>query len=84
MIAEIESASAPPKRALCVYLPATRMSILDPRLETEPALGHCPCSDMLVLFVHNYPIAMIPGTCLDCISLNIRLSELRHRPPRQA
>ena len=84
MIAEAESACAPPRRAMHVHLPATRLSILDPRLETEPSLCPCPCSDLLVLFLHNYPIAMIPGTCIDCISLDMRLSQLRHRPPRQS
>jgi hypothetical protein len=39
---------------------------------------------MLVLFVHNHPVAMIPGSLLDCFALNTRLNQLRHRWPRQA
>jgi hypothetical protein len=65
-------------------IPATRRSILDPLLETEPWIDHCPCTERLVLFVHNYPVAIIPGTSLDSLSLNMRLHQLRHRWPRKS
>jgi hypothetical protein len=65
-------------------LPQVRPSILDPLLETDPWIDHCPCAEMLVLFVHNHPVAMIPGSLLDCFALNTRLNQLRHRWPRQA
>ena len=64
-------------------LPETRPSILDPCLETEPWIDHCPCAEMLVLFVENHPIAMIPGSSLDGFALAMRLDQMRHRSPRQ-
>jgi hypothetical protein len=72
------------RRRAKLKLPQVRRSILDPLLETEPWIDHCPCAEMLVLFVHNHPVAMIPGTLLDCFSLNTRLNQLRHRWPRRA
>jgi hypothetical protein len=66
-----------------VNLPQTRPSILNPCLETEPWIDHCCCSDKLFLFLHNHPIAMIPGSSLDCFALNMRLNQLRHRLPRK-
>jgi hypothetical protein len=66
-----------------VKLPQTRPSILSPCLETEPWLDHCSNSNKLFLFVHNHPIAMIPGSSLDGFALNTRLNQLRHRSPRQ-
>jgi hypothetical protein len=61
----------------------TRHSILDPRLESEPSLDCCCCGQTLALFLHNHPIALIPGTSLDYFALSNRLSQLRHRWPRQ-
>ena len=65
-------------------LPQTRRSILDPCLENEPWLDLCPCTQLLFLFLHNHPIAAIPGTSLDSISMTMRLNQLRHRNPRQS
>ena len=64
-------------------LPETRPSILDPWLETEPWIDCCCYGDTLALFVHNHPIALIPGSPLECYSLCTRLNQLRHRTPRQ-
>ena len=64
-------------------LPQTRPSILDPFLETEPWIDCCCCGSTLALFVHNHPVALIPGSSLECFSLNNRLNQLRHRNPRQ-
>ena len=66
-----------------IHLTVTRPSILDPCLETEPWIDHCCCSDKLCLFLHNRPIAIMAGTSLDCVALNTRLNQLRHRMPRQ-
>ncbi|MSQ94525.1 MAG: hypothetical protein EXR98_08205 [Gemmataceae bacterium] len=66
-----------------VKLPESRPSILDSSLDSEPWLGQCLCSETLVLFLHNYPVAFIPGTALDFNALSARLYQLRHRWPRQ-
>jgi len=65
-----------------MQLPETRPSILDPCLESEPWIDKCPCADTLVLFLHNHPIAIIAGSNLECVSLTMRLNQLRHRMPR--
>lgn len=70
-----------PRAAL--RLPETRPSILDPLLETEPWIDCCCCGDTLALFVHNHPVALIPGSPLECFSLHTRLNQMRHRNPRQ-
>ncbi len=68
---------------LDLRLPETRPSILDPALDSEPWIDKCPCADTLVLFVHNRPVAVICGSMLDCISLSMRLNQLRIHSPRQ-
>ena len=65
-----------------IRVPQKRPSILDPHLESEPWLDYCPCSDNLVLFSMNYPIAVIPGSPLEFSALSMRLSQLRRRWPR--
>lgn len=65
-------------------LPPMRPSILDAASPTEPWIDQCPCTDDLVLFVHNRPIAIIAGSSLECISLTMRLQQLRYRLPRSA
>jgi len=67
-----------------MQLPEMRPSILDPCLENEPWIDKCPCADKLVLFLHNHPIAVIPGSTMESVSLAMRLSEMRHRLPRQS
>lgn len=66
-----------------IHVPTTRLSILDPCLEIEPGIDCCLCSETLALSIDNRPVALIPGTKLECISLNMRLSQLRRRSPRQ-
>jgi hypothetical protein len=68
---------------LTVPLPKTRRSILDPCLESEPWLDWCRCTNAGFLFVNNRPIASIIATPIDCRSASMRLSQLRHRNPRQ-
>ena len=65
-------------------LPTTRPSILDPNLENEPRIDPCPCTDSLVLYLHNRPIAIIPGTSLEYVGLCTHLHRMRHRNPRKA
>ena len=83
MLAEIEACRGTRKRVRSIQVPEVRPSILDPALESDPWIDCCPCSDTLALFVHNRPVALFPGSSLECISLNIRLNQLRHRNPRQ-
>jgi hypothetical protein len=64
-------------------IPQRRPSILDAYLDGEPYLDHCPCSDRVILFLENYPIAVIPGSSLDYYALSMRLNQMRHRWPRQ-
>ena len=67
-----------------MQLPETRPSILDPCLDNEPWIDKCATTDTLVLFLHNHPIAIIPGSSMESVSLAMRLSEMRHRLPRHA
>ena len=71
------------RRSDKLKFPQKRPSILELSLDSEPWIDHCPCADRLVLFLQNYPIAVIPGTSLDFFALSMRLNQLRHRWPRQ-
>lgn len=66
-----------------VTLPETRPSVLDPNLECEPWIDVCHCEQLLILFLLNRPIALMPGSSLDHVSLNMLLNQIRHRTPRQ-
>ena len=66
-----------------VDLPESRPSFLDPRLACEPWIDACRCGELLVLFLLNRPIALMPGSSLDHVSLNTLLNQLRHRSPRK-
>ncbi len=70
------------RRLRRLQFPEKRPSILDVSLESEPAICQCACSETLVLYLHNHPIALICGTALDNASLSMRLYQLRHRWPR--
>ena len=72
------------RRRMRLHLPETRPSILNPCLDGEPVLEKCSCSETLVLFLHNHPIAVIAGTSLDHACLTMRLYEMRHRWPRRS
>jgi hypothetical protein len=84
MIAHAKTLQTRKRRRPKAVLPETRPSILDPCLDSEPWLGPCCCSESLCLFLNNYPIAIIPATPLDYFALDTRLSQLRHRWPRQS
>jgi hypothetical protein len=74
----------PRERSRTLHVPEARPSILDPCLDSEPWIDCCACcTESLALYLHNRPIAVIPGSSLECSSLNIRLNQLRHRNPRQ-
>jgi hypothetical protein len=70
------------KKRVALRLKMTRPSILDPRLAQEPWIETCPCSDAMVLYLHNRPIAVMAGSSLDQMALDRTLYRLRHRYPR--
>lgn len=67
-----------------VSLPETRPSVLNPDLPCEPWIDACRCEPVLVLFLLNRPVALMPGSRFDYVSLNTLLNQLRHRAPRQS
>ena len=70
-------------RQLPFNMPKTRPSILNPCLDGEPWIDHCPCAEKMILFVDNHPIAVIAGSQLEYTALNMRLNQLRHRERRR-
>jgi hypothetical protein len=66
-----------------VCLPQTRPSVLDPRLSGDPWIDACTHPDLLVMYLNNQPITLLPGSSLDLSSLNQILYTLRHRSKRQ-
>ncbi len=84
LLDEIEQCRGTPSpTARSVHIPQTRPSFLDPQLHSEPWIDACSCQDTLVLFLLNRPIALMPGSSLDHVSLNTLLNQLRHRNPRR-
>lgn len=71
------------KKRVAFRLKMTRPSILDPRLAQEPWIESCPCSEAMVLYLHNRPIAVLAGSALDQMALDRALFRLRHRYPRR-
>ena len=65
-----------------VRLPEVRPSFLDPHHVCEPWIDACPRDQVLIFFVLNRPIALLPGSSLDHFSLNILMMQLRQRSPR--
>lgn len=60
-----------------------RPSMLDPLLPHEPGLGQCVCMpNVVVLYVLNRPVAIIPATRMDQVSLDSWLTLFRRRSPR--
>src|SRR5438309_2062869 len=66
-----------------VRLPQIRPSVLDPGLVGDPWIGACTHPDLLVMYLNNQPITLLPGSSLEMASLNQILFSLRHRPARQ-
>lgn len=62
----------------------SRPSLLDPLLKNEPWLGPCCCyPHLLVLYVENRPVSLIPSTPFDRAALESRLFQLRSHFPRK-
>jgi hypothetical protein len=70
-----------PKKS--VRLPQVRPSILDPSLNGDPCIAACTHPDLLVVYVSNHPVTLVPGTPLELSSLNQILYTLRSRSRRQ-
>lgn len=65
-------------------LPQVRLSVVDQRLQGEPWVAACTHPGLLVVYLNNHPITLLPGTSFDRASLNQILYTLRHRNPRRA
>lgn len=63
--------------------PTIRPSLLDPGLQGDPWMASCPNPEYLVLYHHNLPVAVQPGTSLDQSSLNSWIFRFRTRHPRR-
>jgi hypothetical protein len=62
-------------------LPILRPSIFDPLSADDPWLERCRCChDLLALYLHNRPIAVVAASPLDLTSLNQLLFRVRQRP----
>lgn len=64
-------------------LPRVRPSVLDPRLDGDPWISACTHPDLLVLYLNNQPVTLLPGSSLELASLNQILYTLQHRARRQ-
>ncbi len=64
-------------------LPRLRLSLLDPRLQGDTWIGACTHPHLLVMYLNNQPITLLPGSALEMASLNQILFTLRSRPARQ-
>jgi hypothetical protein len=63
-------------------LPQVRPSLLDTRMRGDPWVAACQ-PELLVVYLNNQPITLLPGSPLELASLNQILFTLRHRPPRK-
>jgi hypothetical protein len=76
------AAGSVPRQQARVY--CVRPSLLDPTLPSEPSFAPCRClSQVVVLYLLNRPVAIIPATSLDQTSLDRWLDCLRARAPRR-
>jgi hypothetical protein len=64
-------------------LPQVRPSVLDTRVVGDPWIGTCTHPDLLVVYLNNHPVTLLPGSPLELASLNQILYSLRHRCKRQ-
>lgn len=65
-------------------IPQVRPSLFDPLTASDSWIERCQCSDLLALFLHNRPIAVVPASNLDLSSLNLLLFRVRQRAWRSA
>ena len=71
--------------ALPTDLKLTRPSLVEPLQPAEPWVGSCVSSPhILVLYLLNRPVALIPGTPFDRTSLNGLIFQMRNRSARQS
>ncbi len=77
----METAHQPKSRKsrLC----CTRPSILDTYYRGDTYIAPCKHHGLLVLYLNNQPIHLIPGTALENSALNQMLFSIRARMPRQ-
>ena len=64
-------------------VPVLRPSVLETRLRGEPWIGSCTHPGLLVMYVNNQPVTLLPGSTLEQASLNQLLFALQHRFPRR-
>lgn len=64
-------------------LTEVRPSVLDHRLRGDPWISSCTHPDLLVMYLNNHPVTLVPGSSLELASLNQILFGLRRRYPRQ-
>ena len=69
-----------PKKNL--RMPQIRPSVLEPRQRGEPWIGSCTHPGLLVMYLNNQPVTLLPGSSLEQASLNQLLFSLHHRFPR--
>ena len=60
----------------------TRPSVLDLELRGDPWISRCNQPELLVLYLNNQPVTLLPGSPLDQASLNQLLFSIRNRNPR--
>jgi len=64
-------------------VPQVRSSLMDQRSHGEPFLAACTHPELLVMYLNNQPITLLPGSPLELASLNQILFNLQHRRQRQ-
>jgi hypothetical protein len=60
-----------------------RPSVLDVNLRGDPWIAGCTHPGLLVMYLNNQPVNLLPGSPLELASLNQILFTLRHRYPRK-
>jgi len=68
------------KKNLC--LAHVRASVLDSQIIGDPWIAACSHPGLLVMYLNNHPVTLLPGSPLELASLNQILFGLRHRYPR--
>jgi hypothetical protein len=62
--------------------PDVRPSVLD-AIHGDPWIGACTHPGLLVMYLNNQPITLLPGSSFELASLNQILYALQHRSRRQ-
>ncbi len=63
--------------------PATRASVLEPSLRGDSWIAACSHPGLLVMYLNNYPVSLLPGSALELTTLNQILFSLRYRSARR-